>query len=1389
MLRVTTHDYNFFQLVSYLKQPTADTTRLVKSIQAFRSKLSLKWLEQFTDEDPEECLTAVWLILFKLSTHDDATVRISIYSAIGGLLFSLLPFSPLVIMKSFANATQQHKVTSKASIAIISSFLYICHSISPSDLDNFMTMALVTHHFSVDVSNFIQHIPKFIPLMAPLDVQFHQSLLRSLLSSFGRNPNHDFVKSVVSLVALNPEVLIKDLMEFTISNSLNQTILALGPQILKHDKIYPLLNDDYISSFESAAFSIVSNAENTMSDFEQACGTLSILVNRFDGEKLEKLKVKITENTQKEYPKHFQRLLLQLPTALENLHIQETDSNSIKCAKINALINYTQKTNEKLPVLLLLKSLGKIEGDVLTTMINALNVMFPLLLGVNDEILSEIIRSLLSIRGQTWLQNSALLNLLIVIGSDLGNKLISNFEELVIPLILEFSCSPQDELSNVAIETLSEFVSLKNIETIKSFLWSVNYFEPQTALHFVILLNTIADVLGPECVYDFAAIAAELVVFHPSEAEIAGNAFKFINKCKFYQNVPNDVISACIDWITRLYVCITQNNSKITSPLKNEALPPLISTVETDVVASNILDNQSKMLPLLHCFEFFVALKGILSPYCIVFTCELVKLFPDTIIPLAMSIPKPNIKEFADLTVSVASILKAESSLRTASICCDFLSHFASNETQNKLKENVNFFVDNPKVCDGIYLCHFYKYLVNLSHITQQGNQNKEEIEEKLLNSIKSKLDEINLAIFELELGIFTIEKFREFQSKVHFLNWPPQVLKFFEENEDLTAVDAGELEDLDFDHFAFYYQNKSRFNEAKDYETYISNHSHFRNRLETIQIEKHFEFHPISSNITKEASLLPQILNGKISDYSDALAISFFQFTKYHLSPEMHQELMEHVTSPKSALFAIKYADKYHINISEAQLLELLKTESNRKGINNCDSFCDELNKVIAKRISKENLEKLPSEKLWIDPDGFLSDYKEKFELKSKNLLNFCQILAQSPKFTADSLSEFIIPMIQNIAEIESPKKILSLLRVINEVLVLCGKNLLNGFISELTRALIAIQNTDISLIYHEMSMIFSTLFNISFSQNLILICDNFDKIVKQTAIFIIPQAVAASVYGRPSQRITKGGLNDQFYIEIPSQRLKVIKAIDKLVSCQPYWQLIIQILPNIIKTYQEYSTKPFFDLILAKLSSVLVSDVNFDSIRKDFTQKILPILFVEPNTPSFKVFAEAASIATQQISPPLPIYYQFIDKLMQSQPIEPNAAHYYRDFVRWLLKYETDPIRKTDIMLEELSNIQKIFATDPSSENSEGLVEALRHPAEGIDSTFMLFGKLALMPISKLQVVVLIHKYYRGANPQEREKCQVMFESLNDSYDQELADALKCVLFEKAIDAMKIE
>jgi hypothetical protein len=63
----------------------------------------------------------------------------------------------------------------------------------------------VLHCSTADLRLFIHHVPTLILRLFELDrLDFHKALLRSLISSFAREPNAHFVNSVLAMLARFP---------------------------------------------------------------------------------------------------------------------------------------------------------------------------------------------------------------------------------------------------------------------------------------------------------------------------------------------------------------------------------------------------------------------------------------------------------------------------------------------------------------------------------------------------------------------------------------------------------------------------------------------------------------------------------------------------------------------------------------------------------------------------------------------------------------------------------------------------------------------------------------------------------------------------------------------------------------------------------------------------------------------------------------------------------------------------------------------------------------------------------------------------------------------------------------------------------------------------------
>ena len=1372
MLRVTASDYNFYQLVSYIQKPTLSSAELVQVVQAFRSKLSLKWYENFRNQEPEACIASVWMALFTLAKHEDAGVRIAVYSAIGGLLFALTPFAPNVVRKSFALAVQNVKETSTASIAIVASFLYICQTISPSDLEDFVTNAPVLHHFGADVSGFIKYIPKFVKLMRPLDLQFHQLLMRSLLSSFGRNPNHDFVRSVVLLVSLNPEPMTKALMEFVLSNDLKQTILALGPQLLENKVIFGLLKGEWLEAFLNASLAVLGNESATLSDMEEACGTLAMFVAYSEGEERDMYIKKIAENRRKEYPKHFHRLLVLLPTAFEELQIKEDDTIALKCAKIKAMAKYVEENESAETVKEVLKVFAEcshFQGDVFTALVNSVRSCFRTLLGVDDPTLAKLVRSILSAPSKTWVQDSAVLKLTTTIGLDDGTRLIPEFEEIVVGLALKFSLAPHDDLAEAAVQSLYQYVNYTNIDKILTELMNANVFEALVAKRFMTVLNTLAEVIDTKQLEHMTGLVGDIILLYDTQPDIAGEGFLFLTKCKHF-DVSEALLDSCGDWITRMYKWITQNDSVVSSSLRMPPLPALITSVETDVVASDILGAFTEARPLLYCYQYIIKTAEISgSKEIAAFTLELCRLFPLEIAPVSRTQVSPKAPTYANLCQSIAVTLQEESSEEAAAACCDFLVE-APPPVRALVIDTVKFLIQNPKITSGPCLFSFFRFMKEV---------NRSEVEQ-YRTDIEKRLSAIDMALFKIKLGEYSDDEYKVFLEKVPFVDFPLEdqdFVAFMDVSSEVVKL--SNFDELDDRHMRFFLEHRKIF-DAPDFDEYRASHEHRMSRYEApVHKEAKFDVQLSTANVSQDHSALPKLLN-KQDDFEEVHVWAFCKFSEYVLDSDQFELLLKKVTNKETATAVVDYSRRVGIAMKQETLDSFLKFE---------DAVLDAL---VADRLSRlgqvaeSPMHERESVRKFLCPQKYLTEIQTGFVKKGKALINLAKTISEV-EIDPPTACQLIRFLFQDIEEIESSKKILAILRIVNEVIAKLRRRCPPELTSMVNEKLALMQNSEVSAVFTEMASIFARLFNNS-KPELLYICDAFDQIAPKSGLFLVAQATAVGKHNMQCSRICKSGLYDFFTTDIASRRLRLLYSIERMLSQPLFFQLFTSLFDSFAKMFADNCQKPFFDAILAYLASVIAGHVKFDAVRGNFVRRIIPQLFQPPNSPQFGELAMAISLVTHAVGPPIQGYSTFIDVILNTKPTHPRAAYFYSDFVQWLIQNGVDDARRSDIILEDIQVMQRLFMENHTCENAEKLAEALQQHAEGFDPSFMLFGKIAMLPIPLTYLLVLIQKYIRKCNSEDVQMCRTWVESVESSYDPEVAKCVHLILDGKNKDVLHL-
>lgn len=1348
MLNITSRDEDFFNIVEYIKSPTPKTDNLIHDLQSFRSHISLRWVDQFYDCDQENCLGYVWLVLFSLANHDEPVVRITSYNVIGALLFSLTPYSPNLMMKSFSNAVIKLKMSSKASIAIIASFLYICNNISPTDLEDFITNTPIMHHFRADTTNFIKYMPRLINLMEKLNLQFQQVLLRSLLTSFGRNPNHDFVSSVTKLVKLNPNLLLSNLMDFVVENKLNQTILYLGPILLTNDEVFDLMDENYINEFINVSLNVLKNNKSVLTDFENACGTLSIITKKISGEKLEDLKNKINENKQEVYPNNFKRFLVLLPTPFDELLINSNDSNSLKCEKLKSITTYLSNNNNDVTKQKLLdyyESLLDSQFEVFSTFVNSVADSFNLLLGFNDTKFSFIIKTILDRKCLTWVQESAIINLLTTIGIDRGVKFIPEFESIAINIIFHDSFSPHEELSESANKCIIKFINYDNLPIVLKNLWEIDYFNERIALQYLVLLNILLDVIEPKFFKGIEQLVCEIILFHDNNYFIAGQGFRFLYRCS-YINVSELLSNTCLDWIVRLIKSITQNTSKIFSPLNKEQLPYMITTLNTDVVAADINNSITKTYPLFYCYQYYSKLESN-SERLMILAIEISQLFPEWIIPFVKSnniFQKGNI-HFNIFCAIVARILNYESSLDIVSYCCDFLCD-AENEIQNKTVDIVRFFINKESITSAKHLYSLYKYYSIIS--------NNEEEKQNILNTIRKRMDLFNLTLFEIKLGIIDESIFSSFVSEIDFSKWPlydKDFLKYVNSKSEFKTIKIN-FDLLDNDNLKYYYFNQEKFDSSekdKFNEFYKKNECKVYKYIDHKIKTTNYVFKNINLDLNYP-SILPQLLSNQEKFESDLMLCMFFKFTNYVLDEKKFMILFDQIKTPETYYESIMYSKRIGINIPHDKLSNLTKLDN------------EKLNGIIFPML------------------GFSIDCNQycNFNIKSKQLIELCKLISSDCFHFDINLCKFIIGLLERIREIESTKKIILIFRVLNQIIDCFSKKLPQDFIDKIIEVFLSIYSIDLPSLILELSYIFNRISGKD-RQKLEKIYSYYDKLLSKFKIFIqsTPQL----------KKISKNTISDNLTSNIPSIRIRTLKLVYTILSDTSLWGLFVQILNSLSKSFAENSSCPIFNFIFSQISSLIISHQQFESIKKVFINTILPYIYVDPNSPQFAEYSPYISVIAHTIGYPLPQYVSYVDTILKSNPMHPNTTEYYCDYVRWVLLFEKDPIRKTDVILQGLQTIQKILIQHPTNANSDCLIDILLQNSIDFEHSFFLLGKLAMLPIPITTILIIIQKYIRRCKKEDYENCKEIFESISDSYgSSQKAELIRLILNKNAKEAL---
>ncbi|OHT08677.1 hypothetical protein TRFO_04734 [Tritrichomonas foetus] len=1340
----------------------------IQTIQTFRKQISYNWINSISFEHRHRVMCTIWSTLFELAINENATIYVNVCSTIGALIYCIAPFYPHLLMRSFSAAATEIKTTSYASIAIISAFLNIVHSISPADVEQFVIDTPVLLHFGVDVSRFIRHLPKLIPLMEPLNIQFHQQLLLSLVISFGKDPNFYYVESICLLISLSPQNLVPLLKDLILKNSLNQCILALGPRIFNNDKIFEFFTEDDLVKFSSVALEVISNPSSALTDFENACNTLSALTERCSGEFLENLLQEIKKAKLQEYPKHFTRFLMLISSDFEELKINDDDKNGVKCAKISALTKYLQKnpTAEEIETILdmAIKASSYKINEITSLLIIMVNTCFQTFVKTNKKKVTFLLNQFLHNKHLSWVQNCELVKLIESIGSDLCHNLIENFDENVIVKLLSFAFSQYNELSDRAVKCLSNLIEFNNMDVFFNYLNEVNIFDEFLCERFIILINSLYKHFPRPIFAFYAPIVADLIKFFDTP-NIAGCGFEFLRRSNYY-SIPKSFFNECIDWIVRLYKSVTQKVSAIKSPLRKPELPFITNNMETDVVSVSLIEAKSQLRPLKSVLLYFMSIPNILDSRSIVLMEENLRLFPDMILSKAVDCLQLIPDRFSS---TVAEVLNTTSSFKTAAACAEFLC-FGNIEYRLKTVDSVRFLIQNQKVKSGALIFSFYRFL-NFANVDEAS---------ELLEKAKERLGIVALATLDAKLCLSDQTQFEAFSSKTKFSHWPindADFCHFFESNEFATAT-ITEYDDIDDGHWKFIFDHKDRFN-LVNFDEYKANNFHKLSQYVKFAPEPIYVHQQVER--IKKMSITQHVIDEEFV-FDPSLALNFFAYSNVLMDQKLFdQYFKESAKSQNSELiyFAIDYATRNHLKYDKSLLIENKVYEAkHEKLIKLLSTIFDKSDVPFDESMSIDDITVNFYDKRNLIISVHFEEYMEKafgnIHYSSKQFVKLAFFMANM-KYSKDLISKYVSKAVDAMDQWDHSKKLISFLRLVTNLSMRTSNSELINFVSPL------FQSESAAVINELSHLLYEVLLNIEVSPILYQLCrscvDNYHAI---SPFLKVVTLIASFSQNRSIENITKAMVNSQLNndLKIPSLILNGFRLMATFLNEKSNaWKLFYDTSDYFFDTLIINLDKPIFDEAIEHAMYLLIHRPEIERYDSYYKPKIIHYAFyVEPNSPSLKSHMRIIQAFQHHIGSPSPQYQSFMHKFVISSIPDPNLFDILINFAKWAISkcYIDDEFGMLATKVAE-----KYVYYFPWQQKMQIFAELLKLPSVPIETAFTQIWRVYCHGTPFLNVFLLLLYYVRQCTTEEAQLCDdVILSFCNNEKDGKIINIMHCIM-----------
>ena len=758
-------DSNFSILIKYLEDETSlELQDVVKSLQSFKNSLTYSFFNNLSKtENLVDLLNDIWNILYKLAAKSDATLKISVFNTFGSLLFSLGPFYPIELIKSFIQSIQTIPPEKGVSISIIACYCQITRFISLINIQEFYSNLPIIEHFCAE---YIKDDLKFLPglfamLKEPINHEFNYVMFRTLIKNFrNENVSSYLIKSLFELIKKSPLILESD--DQILIDPLNSKIaLYLYPFILQDTELVTNhLKEENLYKIENLAMSFLMNKETSFSDFEQSSTILVYLQIYTDQrENLTKLREIYQDSLPQQleifsYKLFFQDKIEQL------LPNQDKDSLTIITNKIDAISFHMLSLKDESIFQKCLETFlyySKTNGEIFSHITEGLTFIFKNIVKKENEqitsffhnetiknIFQAILEEIFHKKNLNWVQQMSICKLLCVIPRKYGNIIYHNFSNERVKLILPFTISKQKNLARESKIELCKIISARECQLVIDFIIHSDLLDSNVFCSFIELINMLCKIFSYSLFAQLKPLLSEAFLLM-SSISATSQFFKYLNHINKIEarNSSNQnledvnekyLFERSLDLLVKLYKAYTGLEISIQSSIDSYDLPKLTTIIETDITTTN-LHSSYYLKCMKQCYIYCSRFKNLnttanllpISNILIsVFPIQVFSFLKEQIIQDNKQLNKENfIGKINDILISTNSI-------KIAARACDMCAFLGLNQTEEKrehyqeIKENIMKFL-NLEINDGCNLCYFYNFCGNeiITKVAALNDKNK----------------------------------------------------------------------------------------------------------------------------------------------------------------------------------------------------------------------------------------------------------------------------------------------------------------------------------------------------------------------------------------------------------------------------------------------------------------------------------------------------------------------------------------------------------------------------------------------------------------------------------------------------------------------------------------